>query len=748
MISLLNLTAGERVDLADFAFASQDSLVGMGRSVAEGVLTAPDKQALWIVRGFELSNPSGQVLQVSNGSAVLALRNGAQIQQGVVTTDADGQSTQSIDLSGYAGATYNVYIRFVLTPGAYDTRTFYRASGGGAEYAQSVPTRLTGNWELQVATASPGAEWLQIGQVTSPSMAIADMRPMYFEGRLDQSTASGWGTGNDRSADRADHGVTDLQTALSAVRQCLEDIKGPGLARWYTDHVAGQTIGYAGLPVAARTTWLDGNFYAQGDSAQPRITFNSDGANLSYQRSAGLMLVTGPQLGTPQGSAGTALAFCSGTDNAMLRGGFYRATASAGPQGIDAALSRGQVGQATGGLGVYGAQGVMGAQGVGLGYTLGAQAPALFVNAQNLVGIGHSAASTIANDGTLPLQLTTSSGQRRYVSFNDGASARFFVGFANNSQVLGAGGTFYGGVVGLAQNNPLIITQNGVDRGSMRANGAWVLGPLASTAAAPATLSISDAPTTALGTGFAGSGPALSLNSTVAPYPNGPLLDTKLAFNTGGTNYYNVSAGTVNFTVNDVVNGLNVLTYSNVTKATTVPGTLNAANVVATGASQTAYAYNPAVSSTSVFSGATGQVVTGTVVDNGFAGWVAALSTTWSGGYQAKIVLPIRAMQGQQALSYSVEVSAGTNNSVNCGVNFVRTDMIAHNDFALGAAQQATITNTSGYATLSSPLNNETSNPYQCWNIVLNFTSSASFTAFVHYAAVTFVTPSLNPGQQ
>lgn len=767
MINLLNLSPGERVDLADFSFVAQDSLLGAARGVSEGLLTSPAKQTLWIIRGFQMSNPSGQILQVTKGSAILALRQGTRITQGVLT--ADGADVSSLDLSSYTGGTYNVYIRFVLTPGSFDTRTFFRASGGGAEYAQSVPTRITGDWELAVAPAIPGAEWVQIGTVTTPSMATTDMRPLYFEGRVDQATASGWGT----AADRTPGNLGDLQTALAAVRQCLEDIKGPGLARWYSPFVAGQTIGYAGTPVAGRTTWADDNFYAQGDSARPNITFGSDAAHIAYVRASGLMVATGPELGAAAQSVGSSLSFRSGVDNALVRGGFYRATAGAGSAGIDGSLTRGPAGTATGGLGLYGAQGLMGAAGVGLGYTLGSQAPALFVNATNVVGIGHTSATTLSPDPTLPLQLTTANGQSRSIGLNDGAAVQVVFGMANNAQVVTGNATYYGGVIGMPRGAPLLFTQASIDYGQLKA-GAWMFGRGSQTSQlTSATVNVVDSPVSIASTGvnqlfgsyttYNQTSALLLNNNGVTSTLYGVQQSTRLTFAVGNYPVFNIDASGSVFAVRDLVNTLDVISYSPTTKIASFANQIKAPVVAST--TQNGFQFNPANSHQNTLPGCALGVRAGTTIgtNQSVSKSMGELQVacaypygTTNGGQIIEVCWPVRAMVNQQwnacsvvfylgdsAFDSNVIMTLGRYNSLSEGASVTPSDAVIYTTTANYGSHS------SGLKTLSWGGNAETSVAYNDWYINLYVQSGGNdLQVCFKYANLQFSTSSYNPQMQ
>jgi hypothetical protein len=281
-VDTANFSPEQRVDLADLQFAAQNSQLGFVQELCQNFAVGPSNTGA-IIDGFVLSNPSGNQIQVTRGSALLGQRSGLQVRYGVMV--ASGDATQSIDVSSFGQGTYGVYIKFDQSLGAYENRTFWQNSGTAGEYAQTTPTRLLSGWAMTITGLNPGAEWLRIGQVTTPANTLVDMRPLYFEGRPDQSFASGWGTTpSDRSDDRATYGIGDLQTFTAAMRTAIEDIKGPGLVRWWQPMLGGQNIGFTASPTLGRTAWGDARFYAQGDADAPTVQFDTK-AGITYRRS-------------------------------------------------------------------------------------------------------------------------------------------------------------------------------------------------------------------------------------------------------------------------------------------------------------------------------------------------------------------------------------------------------------------------------------------------------------------------------
>lgn len=231
------------------------------------------------------ANPAQNQLQIAPGTGLLAYRQGAGSPLYGVMAALDGtdQSAQGLDMTYQPTGPYQVFLRLNYADGAQTDRSFWSPAGSGYEFAQLTPSRKVATWEVQVlATGSnPGAEWLAIAslQWTAPATqggvgtiaSLQDLRPLYFEGNPAASVpySASWGAGaNDRNADRSTYGIGDLKTFVDAVKACLEDIKGPGLARWWAPGVAGINVGFTpNTPSPSRVALGDSSFYLQGRTA-------------------------------------------------------------------------------------------------------------------------------------------------------------------------------------------------------------------------------------------------------------------------------------------------------------------------------------------------------------------------------------------------------------------------------------------------------------------------------------------------
>lgn len=282
----LRVWPNERIDIDDFRFAvGEDDRANLHELteefMKESSIVGSEDRTGYILSGFAISNPSAKQLQVTKGKAFLSQRLNGAVVRGVLTVEGD--ATKIVDLNTYPAGTYGVYIRFEEVAGDVQNRIFWDPTGDGSEYADAKDTRYVAGWSLRVEATSPGSEWLLIGEVAQATMTITDKRPFYFEGAVDSSYSSGWssdgdGQATDRNANRALYGVKDLHTFVRAMKQCLEDIKGRGLKRWWDRDIGGMNIGFDANPVAGRLAIGDAAFYARLDmgSDDPLLVFDTD----------------------------------------------------------------------------------------------------------------------------------------------------------------------------------------------------------------------------------------------------------------------------------------------------------------------------------------------------------------------------------------------------------------------------------------------------------------------------------------
>lgn len=289
----LRVEPNERIDIQDFQYLINAGIHDNTEQLLERLMCSTTRTKKWILSGFTMSWPGAKQLQVTKGKAILAERRDGAVRYGMLVTEGD--ATKIIDLNTYSAGDYGIYIRFEPVAGEDASRIFWNPAGDGSEYASSIQTRYQANWSLRVDAASPGAEWLRIGEVAQATMDITDEREFYFEGSLPDSYESGWsadggGIANDRNADRATYGITDLQGFTAATRQCLTDIKGRGLREWYERDIGGMNIGFDADPVEGRLAIGDAYFNFELNTSNPR--FNLDQYDyLEYTRSANTLKV-------------------------------------------------------------------------------------------------------------------------------------------------------------------------------------------------------------------------------------------------------------------------------------------------------------------------------------------------------------------------------------------------------------------------------------------------------------------------
>lgn len=265
----LRVEGNERMDLADFQFSLGDQTLAVHRQLLSQLICSPDRERKWVLSGFIITSPTGTQVQVTKGRGLFAETRSGEVNYGILTTEGD--ATKIVDINTYPTGLYGVYVRFDEVEGNFQPRIFWNASGLGSEYTETIATRYLASWSVRIEATSPGDEWLQIGTVNRIDMALVDMRDFYFEGPVDDSYKSGWSTdggggANDRSADRKIYGVTDFHQFVAATRQCLEDIKGRGLRRWWDRSIGGLNLGFDGNPVEGRLALGDANYYFEGGS--------------------------------------------------------------------------------------------------------------------------------------------------------------------------------------------------------------------------------------------------------------------------------------------------------------------------------------------------------------------------------------------------------------------------------------------------------------------------------------------------
>jgi hypothetical protein len=282
---VLRVEANERVDLSDFLFAVDESMRSQSRHWAANFIRDPLRDGpSWILTGFRPAFAAGLQLAVTRGIGILGYRENGEIIYGSLTTE--GPVERIVDVTTFSNGTYGIYIRFELVEGQSSSRAFWNPQGDGSEFAQTISTRRLADWSVRLELTNPGGEWLKIGEATvsgSVVTGITDQRDFFFEGNKDDSYDSQWSTdggglSTDRNADRAQYGVRSLHTFTAATRQCLEDIKGRGLRRWWDRSIGGMNIGFDDDPVENRLAIGDATeeFRLFWDGTDPYLYWDDD----------------------------------------------------------------------------------------------------------------------------------------------------------------------------------------------------------------------------------------------------------------------------------------------------------------------------------------------------------------------------------------------------------------------------------------------------------------------------------------
>lgn len=265
---LVKLHPNERIDLPDFNHIVGELPTQLMSEVHNAFHSVNQS---WILDGFGMTGSGTASLTVTLGRAILGVRDEGLIRYGMITATGDASKTLNVGTLT-EGETYDVYIRFEFVDGDEESRVHWDDTAQ-TQVARSVKTRRKAAWSAMpvlTSAGSPGNEWLLIGTFTKTGGVVAsliDKRPFFFEGAVNTTYASGWGSGNDRNADRAQYGTKDLQSQLAALRQSVEDIKGTGLRRWWDEDVGGMNIGFTGAPTEKRVAVGHAGVYLEAGAA-------------------------------------------------------------------------------------------------------------------------------------------------------------------------------------------------------------------------------------------------------------------------------------------------------------------------------------------------------------------------------------------------------------------------------------------------------------------------------------------------
>jgi len=232
---LLRVEATERLDKPDLDALQRNSRSDTRTSVTTLLFAAATVDK--VMSGWQITanGPADALFNVAAGTmvGVETLDDGSD-EHGLLY-GLESTASVSVDLTGQpvSPPVYNVYIRFVHNPGVAGTRIFWD-DDASQEASSSINTREVAGWSATAATASPGSDWIKIGEIDWDGAAvqagdITHLRDMFFEGDEDGAFADAWGDGvNERNSDRGQYGIGDLYTWVQAVRRQIKDIIGSG----------------------------------------------------------------------------------------------------------------------------------------------------------------------------------------------------------------------------------------------------------------------------------------------------------------------------------------------------------------------------------------------------------------------------------------------------------------------------------------------------------------------------------------
>ena len=379
MKKLLRTEPGIRLDQPDVQDLAEQSEIATA-ALAEGCLVG---SASYILRGFKVTNTTTAVTITRDeyggtGAALLAWRDAeGQTTWGHITSGTP--TARTYDVSSFADNTWYVYLRLAVTETDYANRAFWNpdsTAGGPVETVQNVASRYATEWQVAMATSSPGTEWLQIASfVVSSGVVVGsatDLRPLYFEGSSAASYApdTDWGDGaNDRSSDRVQYGLRDMRTAVRALQRQVQDIIGSSANWWdavslglaelgttYLRRDGGNTVTGNILPdggtrelgsAAARYLRLWASTLHAG--AVDMMTGATAALDLQYDSSSD----TQPEVHLHDSSTGTVrgtIAYSPGTAEFTLAGGEFAGTGAVRVKGTTATLAGGNTAAVSGTL--------------------------------------------------------------------------------------------------------------------------------------------------------------------------------------------------------------------------------------------------------------------------------------------------------------------------------------------------------------------------------------------------------------
>lgn len=247
MKDTLRVQDQERVDKDDFNYGVSDSQIEFATVLPDNVL-AGDVSPNLVFKGFGMTSIGSGQVRVDRGVGLLGFRFNGAVRHGAIAVE--GELQRIWDFSGYADGSYALWIRFAFQDGQFENRRFWNATTE-AEFAQEIAVRRTANWQLTESPASPGDEWLKLGNVAVAGGLVTqldDIRQLYFEGFTFKDLGSypfqypqTWGSANDRDDDRDTYGLHNFHKFTQATLKKIEELQsstnpnfsGGNAVRWW-----------------------------------------------------------------------------------------------------------------------------------------------------------------------------------------------------------------------------------------------------------------------------------------------------------------------------------------------------------------------------------------------------------------------------------------------------------------------------------------------------------------------------------
>ena len=237
----INWLANQRADRGDIRAQQRNRASDLRRSL-ENILfggNSNGKKRIFSAFNVTAQSPNTSLVDVSAGVAFGGERLvDESIELGVIFGN-DTLSEKSLNFGALGAATYTIWLRFSFDPGEAGSRVFFDPVTED-EVGQTVNTVLVHDWDVVIATASPGDEWQPLvsvawGGATIAGGDITQLQFKFFEGDAAASYPHVWGDGGfDRNVNRQVHGISHFYDWVHAMRRQIEEIFDSALGtKWY-----------------------------------------------------------------------------------------------------------------------------------------------------------------------------------------------------------------------------------------------------------------------------------------------------------------------------------------------------------------------------------------------------------------------------------------------------------------------------------------------------------------------------------